>query len=348
MKTNLYTSLLSRLKNKHTKLANRFHKSVKDGEFQKQRYRKRKDAIVRLKVLEKRIQGLSSETGFKVSLNYKHWALALALGVVVASSNPLKAQDSKNTFRDKLQTVVNKESAFNSRSTAQSIRFGSPTSLGLSYLNTLATGDIDNDGDIDAVYVSFTDPPLILENQGDFEFSQSILPSSSRVIIWGANLGDFDGDGDLDLFLTTGSYNEPFNYVMYTNDGAGNFTPETASVDFGSFDNGNLIISRQDFAKAANLDEDGDLEYVAVQIDRSTDQYGLAVFDQTNFNFIQTAQPRGELETYDVLPVAILDVDGDNDLDIAFRSYLENNGEPLQFFLNDGSSNFTRSNNVLS
>ncbi|MEZ4726909.1 MAG: FG-GAP-like repeat-containing protein [Caldilineaceae bacterium] len=74
--------------------------------------------------------------------------------------------------------------------------------------SALALGDLDNDGDLDALI----DTTLWL-NQGGrqqgtagiFKAQGNIFVGSSFDIRFAANalLGDFDGDGDLDLFVTT-------------------------------------------------------------------------------------------------------------------------------------------------
>ena len=127
MNTTLYKTLLSRLSNKHIKLSARLCKSLKEGGFQKQGYRQRKASIERLKSLEKRINGLCSDSGISQKLNYKHWAVALSLGAIVATTNPVKAQE---------------------------LVFSPPTILGAASPNQVITADLDNDGDEDMLYIS--------------------------------------------------------------------------------------------------------------------------------------------------------------------------------------------------
>ncbi len=339
MKNSLHQSLLNRLKNKHAKLTSRFRKSIEGGSFQKLKYAKKKDSVSRIKNLEKRIKTIAKESGIEVSLNYKHWALALAMGVIFSAS---AQQDKKKTFSEKLRNSVSHIKS--SQSLAQTVFFSDPIKLGESYLAGLPTGDIDGDGDIDALYVSYTDVPIILENQGALNFITRELTSNNLDIVFNANLADFDGDGDLDVFIRSGSYNQPSNYFIFTNDGIGNFSSQPATVDFGSYASGNLILSGYDFAFPANLDADADLEYIALQIENQTYQAYLAVFDQSNFNFVQTAQLKGTSGTFPtVIPIAVLDIDGDTDLDIAYTGYRQSIGNPLQFFINDGTGQFTDS-----
>ena len=219
MKNSLYQSLLSRLKNKHAKLSSRFHKSVKEGEFQKQRYRKRHESIERLKSLEKRIHRPGKESGFNVSLNYKHWAFALAMGVVVSAG----AQESKRTFERKNQKAVSQ--TVGDLPLAQTVYFDPAVRLGFSNIEDFHTGDLDGDGDIDAILVSYYDSPVIFQNQGGFSFTSSDLTTIPLGKIDKTILADFDGDGDLDLLMSNGPQNS-YTQQIWTNDGAGNFTPQ--------------------------------------------------------------------------------------------------------------------------
>ncbi|MFQ5501973.1 MAG: FG-GAP repeat domain-containing protein [Phycisphaerae bacterium] len=94
-------------------------------------------------------------------------------------------------------------------------------------------GDIDRDGDLDVIYAQdFQRQPQLFENNGKGFFTSitSQLPqmtlSSSR-----AQFGDIDNDGDLDIYITSGSTNRfgCGQYRVYVNDGTGSYTDETAA-----------------------------------------------------------------------------------------------------------------------
>jgi hypothetical protein len=95
-------------------------------------------------------------------------------------------------------------------------------------------GDIDNDGDLDVILAQdFDRLPGLFVNDGSGVFtdvSAAQLPpitlSCSR-----AQFGDIDNDGDLDLYLTSGTSSR-FScgqYRVYVNDGSGFFSDETAT-----------------------------------------------------------------------------------------------------------------------
>ncbi|HCT29714.1 MAG TPA: hypothetical protein DIW31_03030 [Bacteroidales bacterium] len=110
-----------------------------------------------------------------------------------------------------------------------------------SYAN--ATGDIDNDGDIDLL-LSFDSNILVLNNKGDGAFNISdTLQCSSKVV----KLGDLNNDGYLDLFVNnlTGpaDINRPDNTTVFFNDKKGNFIPQYTleingnSAELADYDN---------------------------------------------------------------------------------------------------------------
>lgn len=100
---------------------------------------------------------------------------------------------------------------------------------------SIASADIDGDGDIDLI-AGATEGVSLLVNNGDGSFASSpFTPSgvttdpptgsyfpaiSTQNSPWGLAFGDIDGDGDLDLFLG----DRALYVYLYENDGAGTFT----------------------------------------------------------------------------------------------------------------------------
>ena len=70
----------------------------------------------------------------------------------------------------------------------------------------LATGDYDNDGDLDFYFSNMVKAMVLLENQGDGSFINNTDPAqvgydTGQAVGWGTAFFDFDNDGWLDLFL---------------------------------------------------------------------------------------------------------------------------------------------------
>ncbi|MEM7249749.1 MAG: FG-GAP-like repeat-containing protein, partial [Acidobacteriota bacterium] len=135
-----------------------------------------------------------------------------------------------------------------------------------------------------------------------------------------SSLRDFDGDGDLDTYL---SYADTSS--LWLNDGSGTFTHHQ------TFGNGH----NADFG---DIDGDGDIDLVT-----SREGFG----DQTWFNdgsanfTVGQLFPRGALRGPNS---AFGDIDGDDDLDLI----ITNTGTPATIWLNDGTGNFTDSGMTLS
>ncbi|MBO6797766.1 FG-GAP-like repeat-containing protein [Maricaulis sp.] len=70
---------------------------------------------------------------------------------------------------------------------------------------SVASGDLDRDGDIDLVFASTRNGLYFYRNDGTGQFSADPVsaPALSRWLIFNAALADIDNDGWLDLFLTT-------------------------------------------------------------------------------------------------------------------------------------------------
>lgn len=165
--------------------------------------------------------------------------------------------------------------------------------------NYIASGDIDNDGDIDLITDSNgpgNDPTTILWNDGTGQFS--IGPSLTSG--WGFGevaLGDMDGDGDLDVlrcnFFSNGVY-------FFRNNGDGTF-------DSGIFYAGGGGCVSVHFT---DIDGDGDLDFVTV------DNFGGNIRPYRNINglgFTSVGLFQANINPYSI-DTGDIDHDGDQDI----------------------------------
>ena len=96
---------------------------------------------------------------------------------------------------------------------------------------TIAIGDVDGDGDLDA-YVGNSDyPDELWLNEGDGTFTDSGQRLQPGYTTYGrrardVEFGDFDGDGDLDAFIVHNTFQAP---RVWQNDGNGVFTDLTGN-----------------------------------------------------------------------------------------------------------------------
>ncbi|MCB0108033.1 MAG: VCBS repeat-containing protein [Caldilineaceae bacterium] len=242
-------------------------------------------------------------------------------------------------------------------------------------------GDLDGDGDLDAFITRRNNrPDKILLNDGLGNFGEN-TQGLGNFDSWGAALGDLDGDGDLDAFVANGFDNEA-NRVWFNN-GIGVFSEgqslgddHSSSVALGDLDNdgdldafvanserqadrvylndgsGNFQETFQGLGESSgsdvalgDWDNDGDLDALVVNFDGINLLWlnsGTGIFGQCQ------SWGTGESNSYYGLDVG--DVDHDGDLDAFIADYAPNPGQlsPNEIWLNDGSGNFTKSNQNLS
>ena len=200
-------------------------------------------------------------------------------------------------------------------------------------------GDIDNDGDLDIIFAQdFNAQPLLYVNTGNGFFIKATttqLPqmtlSSSR-----AQFGDIDNDGDLDIYITSGTTTRFTcgQYRIWVNDGDGFYTDETATRHpIGNVCNNTDCIF-------GDIDNDFDLDIRTAST--GTNNSRLYRNDGAGvFTLDATVPADSSCYSYD-----FGDIDGDGDLDL-----LGVNGGPGSTELlltNDGNGNFTNASSQIS
>ncbi len=187
-----------------------------------------------------------------------------------------------------------------------------------------AWGDFDNDGDLDLI-VTFRDAPVRLYRNSPAGFedvaASAGLPNDGgnpRSVAW----GDYDGDGDLDVYIAYSGLDEPANRLFRNNlqDGRHDFTEvgEAAGVALRGQ-------SRQ--VSFVDYDADGDLDlYVAFRgsTNRLLQNNGGVFSDVTRMTGI--GEPRR------TVGACWFDMDADGDLDLFTANQ---NGDRDGMFRND-------------
>ena len=190
-------------------------------------------------------------------------------------------------------------------------------------------GDLDGDFDIDLLVSGLTgitdqlpDEPrvfsnLLEEQAGALGFrdvtSVSLSAGSGTGMnTYGQELGDFDGDGDLDLYGANWA-NKDYDDRTFTNSGAGIFSIAQSAISGTDSDS-----NEPDFL---DYDNDGDLDVVVAQWGGNTDLLandgsGTLTPQSGWFTLDGTTQSLQFCSDVDVADVA--DVDGDGDYDVLY------------------------------
>ncbi len=123
--------------------------------------------------------------------------------------------------------------------------------------------DYDNDGDLDVFLGNFDDHNYLYRNEGDSLFTritQGAIVTSNKPTL-GSAWGDYDNDGDLDLFVNNTA---GINPEYYENDGNGNFLPK-GHTDIGT---PLLLAGSLQSCSNADVDNDGYLDLLITSINQ--------------------------------------------------------------------------------
>ena len=225
-----------------------------------------------------------------------------------------------------------------------------------------ASGDIDNDGDIDVLVLrGDSGPNLVYINQGGASFVERGVEAGLAYSLGGTNngrhsgatFGDLDGDGDLDVLLG-GLESGPTK--LFLNDGSGQFTDATAGSGFDTASSTQTIsIAMGDY------DADGDLDVLMAhwgtprdpttpgetetlwRNDSTTSGINFTPASATSGinSLLEFDLPRGVLgPNYDyTFAPGFADIDGDRDLDILMVSDFRGS----RILMNNGNGTFSAS-----
>ena len=193
-------------------------------------------------------------------------------------------------------------------------------------------GDYDNDGDMD-LYVCIgllaNTPSRLLRNNGDGTFTN--VTHVANVDNYerpseGAGFGDYDNDGDIDLYVVNWSGQEN---VLYRNNGDGAFTDVSAAAGANNPSDG---LS----GTFADYDSDGDLDlYVA--------NYGvpnLLYRNNGDGTFTDVAEEAGVADPGRSFFHQFADYDNDGDMDLYVINGIVSPA-PDALYRNNGDSTFT-------
>jgi hypothetical protein len=210
---------------------------------------------------------------------------------------------------------------------------GSPFACGKSP-NDIAVGDFNGDGNLDVVIANTGTPYLTIllgDGKGGFRASpHSPFATTSNPHVHGVAVGDFNGDGKLDVVTDSWGRNQ---ILMFTGDGAGNLNLPGKIFNVGKRPYERL--------RSADFSKDGIADVVTTDLDQNAVTIllgdGRGGFTEAKGSpFAAGAAPWA---------VAIDDMNKDGNLDVVVIPYAPEVKDPQQVgmsvLLGDGKGGFT-------
>ncbi len=190
----------------------------------------------------------------------------------------------------------------------------------------VAWGDYDGDGYLDLFLVGGNKQSILYHNMGNGTFMDVAAKcgmGDMNVAGFGAAWGDYDGDRDLDLYVTRGG-----NDFLYRNNGNGTFTNVAAEAGIVESSSGQGVAW-------GDYDNDGDLDIYVANYSGQQDFLYRNTGDGT---FVQVAEKVGMKDNLSGRGVVWADYDNDGDLDLFVAN---DQGQDLILYRNNGNGTFS-------
>ena len=220
------------------------------------------------------------------------------------------------------QSFESSNRAFRHTSSSAPAFYDSGQQLGFSYSKGVSLGDLDLDGDVDAIFANnltrsdsewSSSGVWLNDGQGLFHREQTLTPKHNRD----AALSDLNGDGYLDIVFA----NRLQGNETWLNDRSGQFYPFQV---FGKGDDNRGVA-------LGDLDDDGDIDAVFASATRE----GNSIWLNRGEGYLEEVDTLGKVHSKHP---ALGDLDGDGDLDLVFSNAF---GSANGVWFNDGKAHFS-------
>jgi hypothetical protein len=161
---------------------------------------------------------------------------------------------------------------------------------------------------------------------GQFEKITNDPAVTNLVAGWDTTWGDFNNDGQVDLFVMGAWSDKGFKNSLFFNNGAGAFTKQVTGPVVND-------LAKAEYAGASDIDNDGDLDLLV-----SAKEVRLFYKNKGDGTFTRITTGPIVADIGTGAGIAWGDYDNDGDIDLCLATYFGT----LHLFNNDGKGNFTR------
>ncbi len=210
-----------------------------------------------------------------------------------------------------------------------------------------AWGDYDNDGDLDIILAGDNNSVATgtrqihsYTNNGDGTFSAKT--NSALIPAWypAMDFGDYDNDGDLDLFVTGQTGSGVLQATLYDNDGDGNFS--VGSQSFTGVETGAV--------EWVDYDNDGDLDLTYFGNDITTGSAGSFFYINNGDGTFTEETVNSPLKELRLSAISWADFNNDGFYDVFISGFHDGNSPSRvnQLYKNNGDGTFSLFANAVS